>query len=69
MNGHDYPEYFEPTDDERRRDEDDTPQDGRSDELCPFCDHPLEWYQGTLICDNCDLIWHDADELEADRAR
>jgi hypothetical protein len=45
----------------------DIKRNGQSDELCPFDDHQLVWYDGVLYCDHCDCVWHEEDELVADR--
>lgn len=34
---------------------------------CPFCGHEIVWIAPVLVCDNCEVNWDDADEIERDR--
>ena len=45
-------------------DDDDGPV--QTDIECPFCGHYVEWLPPVLYCDNCEVTWNNAAEVEAD---
>jgi len=47
---------------------DDDPPIGPTGEECPFCAAGIEYDGRVLYCDRCEVVWHDGDELAADRA-
>lgn len=63
MNGHDYDlDYCDDTPD---------PNDYDGPELtdieCPFCGHYTEYLPPVIYCDNCEVSWKNAAEVERDR--
>ena len=72
---------YDPTDDERRRAEEDDMmayeamcaerdarlRDGNGGVECPFCGHDLEERGGAYRCDNCEVEWECLEEVEIDR--
>lgn len=39
----------------------------QTDIECPFCGHYIEWQPPALYCDNCEVYWTDAAQVERDR--
>lgn len=62
MNGHGDDWDYAP------RPDDDYDGPEQTDIECPFCGHYTEFHAATIYCDNCEVVWHSAAEIEADRA-
>ena len=39
----------------------------QTDIECPFCGHYTEWLAPAIYCDNCEVYWTDAAQVERDR--
>lgn len=39
----------------------------QTDVECPFCGHYTEWLPPVIYCDNCEVYWTDAAQIERDR--
>lgn len=61
MNGHDYD--LDHCDDTPDPNDYDGPE--LTDIECPFCGHYIEWL-AVLYCDNCEVAWKNAAEVERD---
>jgi len=61
MNGHTTNDFNRPA----RTDDHDGPE--QTDIECPFCGHYTEWLAPAIYCDNCEVYWTDAAQVERDR--